>query len=298
MNYPDNLVCPLDRARLRLQGRQLVCPNGHAFDIARQGHVNLLPVQHKRSRHPGDSKAMVLARTAFLGSGAYRPIALKLVETVLAQLAALDVGQAACVLDAGCGEGYYLQAVQSALAGQGRLDGVACVGVDISKEAIIQSARRSRTVCWVVGTNRCLPVEDGSVDLILCLFGFFSAEGFGRALKPGGRVIMVDPAARHLQELREIIYPELTRTGSPAAAAIGRPGFRLRSAESLTFGTKVSGAEQVRHLLVMTPHFYRAGKAGREAAARLSELDITVDVVFRVLEKAAAMPAVSPRSEP
>src|SRR5690554_7060145 len=51
----------------------LICPNRHSFDIARQGYVNLLPVQQKRSRHPGDSKAMVVARSRFLNSGIYQP---------------------------------------------------------------------------------------------------------------------------------------------------------------------------------------------------------------------------------
>jgi hypothetical protein len=35
----------------------------------------------------------------------------------------------------------------------------------------------------------------------------------------------------------------------------------------------------------MTPHFYRANKQGREAAGNVQELDVTVDVVFRTLEK-------------
>jgi hypothetical protein len=35
----------------------------------------------------------------------------------------------------------------------------------------------------------------------------------------------------------------------------------------------------------MTPHFYRATKEGREAASKLQKLELTVDVVFRTLEK-------------
>ena len=29
---------------------------GHSFDVAREGYVNLLPVQHKNSREPGDAE--------------------------------------------------------------------------------------------------------------------------------------------------------------------------------------------------------------------------------------------------
>ena len=77
-----NLACPIDGLQLEPHEKQLVCENGHVFDIARQGYVNLLPVQHKRTKHPGDSKAMVLARTQFLNSGIYKHIAKKLTELV------------------------------------------------------------------------------------------------------------------------------------------------------------------------------------------------------------------------
>lgn len=43
----DNLICPLCQMPLNLAQRQLTCNNRHSFDIARQGYVNLLPVQHK-----------------------------------------------------------------------------------------------------------------------------------------------------------------------------------------------------------------------------------------------------------
>jgi len=64
-----NLACPIDGKRLESREKQLVCENGHVFDVARQGYVNLLPVQHKRTKDPGDSKEMVLARAQFLNTG-------------------------------------------------------------------------------------------------------------------------------------------------------------------------------------------------------------------------------------
>ena len=71
----NNLACPIDAEPLNLKDRQLRCINGHCFDLARQGYVNLLPVQHKRSKHPGDSKEMVAARQRFLNTGTYEPVA-------------------------------------------------------------------------------------------------------------------------------------------------------------------------------------------------------------------------------
>ena len=92
-----NLACPIDGGRLGCRAKQLVCGNGHVFDIARQGYVNLLPVQHKRSKQPGDSKEMVSARAQFLSSGRYQPIARKLAAIAFANIGA-DKGT--CFMDA------------------------------------------------------------------------------------------------------------------------------------------------------------------------------------------------------
>ena len=277
-----NLACPIDGNRLEQAGMQLVCENGHTFDIARQGYVNLLPVQHKRAKHPGDSKAMVLARTQFLNSGIYEPIAKKLTELVYLQV--IEDAEA-CFMDAGCGEGYYFDNIFNFLRDKKSDNYLSFIGLDISKDAIVQSTKRNRQISWVVGTNRQPPVKDESVDVIICLFGFLSVEGFYKVLKPGGKIILVDPAPEHLKELRKIIYPEVNKASQSDSAQKELTGFSSVMTERLRFKTTVTNNEQINHLLVMTPHFYRASIEGREAACKLDELDITVDVTFRVFEK-------------
>lgn len=278
----DNLACPIDGVRLKRDDKQLVCSNGHSFDIARQGYINLLPVQHKRSKQPGDSKTMVIARSHFLDSGIYEPIASKLIELVSAHI---SIDKDTCLMDAGCGEGYYFDAVLNALSIKDGVNTLSFIGLDISKDAIIQATKRNRKITWLVGTNRQPPVDDESVDIILCLFGFVSVEAFNKALKPGGKLILVDPGPRHLKELREIIYPETNKTGQSHADLDELKGFSHVATEALAFRETIASNEKINQLLIMTPHFYRASKEGREAACKLDKLDITVDVIFRVLEK-------------
>jgi 23S rRNA (guanine745-N1)-methyltransferase len=280
-----NLACPIDGEPLACHGRQLVCDNGHAFDIARQGYVNLLPVQHKRTKHPGDSKAMVLARTQFLNSGFYEAIANQLNKLVYTQITA---GKETALLDAGCGEGYYFNALLSYLSDKEAATDLSFIGLDISKEAIAQASKRNRQISWVVGTNRRPPVADESIDIILCLFGFLSVDGFIKVLKPGGKIIIVDPGPEHLKELREIIYPEIKKSYPVSSLPTENTGFSLVNREVLKFKVNLNNNEQINNLLIMTPHFYRASKAGREVACNLQQLDLTVDVVFSVLEKARA----------
>jgi len=281
-----NLACPIDGERLEFDEKQLVCENGHAFDIARQGYVNLLPVQHKRSKQPGDSKEMVVARTQFLNSDVYEPIANKLAEITFAQMTDNPVSnKEICLMDAGCGEGYYFDYLFNYLKGKEGGSDLAFIGLDISKPAIMESAKRNKQISWIVGTNRQPPVADVSVDIILCVFGFQSFEGFHKILKSSGKVILIEPGPDHLKELREIIYTEVKRTDPPDLLQAEEMGFSMQETQSLQFKTGAINNEQINNLLLMTPHFYRANKEGREQAANLQTLDLTVDVVFRVLVK-------------
>ena len=94
------LVCPLCEHPLERGAKTWRCLKGHSFDVAREGYVNLLPVQHKNSREPGDDLQMVTARREFLHAGHYQPLR----DAMLEALAPLG---ARSLLDIGCGEGYY-----------------------------------------------------------------------------------------------------------------------------------------------------------------------------------------------
>jgi 23S rRNA (guanine745-N1)-methyltransferase len=277
-----NLACPIDGERLEFQEKQLICENGHVFDIARQGYVNLLPVQHKRSKQPGDSKEMVSARAKLLNTGIYKPIAIRLAEIAFAHIAD---DKETCLMDAGCGEGYYFDYVFNDLKDKNGCNELSFIGMDISKAAIAESAKRNKQITWVVGTNRQPPVESVSVDIILCVFGFQSFEGFYKILKSGGKVVLVEPGPDHLRELREVIYTDVKKSDPPDLSCAEEIGFSMLDRQRLQFKTGAIRNKQINDLLIMTPHFYRATKAGREAASNLQKLDLTVDVVFRTLEK-------------
>lgn len=271
----DRLTCPLDGEPLVCSAGGWTCASGHCFDIAREGYVNLLPVQHKRSLDPGDSKAMVAARRRFLNAGLYAPIAHSVARLTLA-----GEDTALACLDAGCGEGYYLRQL-AVTAGPRPL---AVLGLDISKWAVQTAARLDAHVAWVVGTNAKLPVPDASLDRILCLFGFPVAAEFARALKPGGLLIQADAGSDHLRELREVIYPIIKpeRSSGPEAPA----GFALQHTETLRYETRLADQAAIGDLLLMTPHLFRATAEGRARAAALQSLAITVDVRLAVCRRA------------
>ena len=265
------LACPLDGAPLQRSGATWRCASGHSFDIAREGYANLLPVQKKRSLDPGDSKEMVAARRRFLNAGHYQPIAAAASRAVLA---ALPAGATASCLDAGCGEGYYLRQLAAAATADGWK--LALLGLDISKWAVLSAAKQDQRPNWVVGSNANLPVLPGTVDRVLCMFGFPVYAEFARVLKPGGQLLQVDAGPDHLRELREIIYPTL-KPQRTADAQVPE-GFTALPGETVRFPLELAGAEQIADLLAMTPHLYRASAEGRARAAALTRLSLTVDV--------------------
>lgn len=269
------LQCPLCQASLSMADKTLRCSEGHSFDIAKQGYVNLLPVQHKKSLSPGDSKDMVRARAAHLDGGYYQPIAERLAQIIDG---CLSENPSPVILDAGCGEGYYLNFILGALNSPTAMG----MGVDISKEAVLAASKRSKKIDWIVGSNAKLPIENHSVDVILCLFGFPCYEEFVAKLKPGGVLIFVDAGESHLIELRKVIYPEVRQSPSPTHEALLSMRCSLDSRCSLNYSVVLESQHSIQNLLTMTPHMYKAPAAGKVAAAELNRIDVAVDATVTV----------------
>ena len=268
---PSLLACPMDWLPLSREQGSWRCPAGHSFDIARQGYINLLPVQNKRSKDPGDSKEMVLARQEFLSTGHYKPIA----DTVSGLVnASTDSDKTVNILDAGCGEGYYLRELsKSRLINNGsRLH---LTGVDISKWAVMAAARQEKNADWIVGSNANLPLLPASQDIVLCMFGFPVYPEFSRVLTAEGILIKVDAGPDHLIELREIIYPCIK---APNQSENTLPGFTLLEQQLLRYTIRLNSQTQISQLLTMTPHLYRITAEGRARAEALTELSLTVNV--------------------
>lgn len=272
------LLCPLDQHPLLLNCNTWRCQNNHCFDVAKQGYVNLLPVQNKKSLDPGDSKEMIAARRDFLNSGVYQPIAVALAKT-LAGLC--KEHEQLSILDAGCGEGYYLNAVCEQLL----LNDVelTATGLDISKWAVRSCKIRNPKLNGLVASNRQIPLPDNSQDIVLCTFGFPVFEEFKRILKPNGHIVMADPGPEHLIELRSQIYETVRRNPPADISAALIDDWQLSDSINVQFTTPPLSAEQFEQLLVMTPHLYRASREGRDRVAKLQDIAVTGDVLIRVI---------------
>lgn len=277
MSTLENLSCPIDAAPLSRVERSLKCEHGHTYDLAKTGYVNLLPVQNKRSKDPGDSKEMVAARQTFLNQQHYFPI----VKTILSSWPKGDLLNGVRILDAGCGEGYYLNEIGKALLDQDI--SIERTGLDISKWAITAASKRDKGVSWLVGSNASLPVPSERFDAILCLFGFPVFSEFSRVLSETGLLLLVESGPDHLIELREILYPSIHDYKQTFSEGV--EGFELVLEKAETYVFTLNSQTEIEQLLSMTPHIHKASYDGREAVKQLNSINLTADIKFRWYRK-------------
>ena len=263
------LICPICGKELQKQERRFVCESRHSFDMARQGYVNLLPVQQKHSMTPGDTREQVLSRRAFLEEGHYAPIADALIE------AAKTYGAQGKILDVGCGEGYYCTRLADAL-------GMELTGLDISKEAVRCAAAKYKGHQWLCATAAHIPVKDGSVGLLTSLFALTLPEEYHRVLREGGLYFQVLAAQDHLMGLKTIIYDEILLKEKDSVPVL--PGFQLLESIPIRFPFTVEG-EQVRNLFSMTPPVFRIGKNGAQRLRQTERLTDTASCVLNVYRR-------------
>lgn len=263
------LTCPICAAPLEREGRTYRCPNRHCYDVAREGYVHLLPANKKHSANPGDDKEMANARTRFLDGGWYSPLREELCRLVLDH-----TGQSPAILDAGCGEGYYTSGIFSTLNNAGKSPKLA--GIDLSKTALKKAARRTPEGEFAVASVYHLPVAEGAADLLLDCFAPLALEEYRRVLKPGGVFLYVVPAAKHLMEMKAVLYENPYENQEENIAYDGFDYLDVVPVEALLH----LGHDPLMDLFRMTPYTW---KTPRDGVARLDGLDgLDVTAAFRI----------------
>lgn len=266
------LACPLcGRAMARSGGAVRCSGGGHAFDVARQGYVNLLP----GGARPGtaDTAAMVEARERFLAGGHYAGLA-----ALVAERAAAVWAGGGCVVDAGAGTGYLLAHVLDALPG-----GPAGLALDLSTYAARRAARAHRRIGAVVAdTWRPYPVRDGVAGLVLNAFAPRNGPELRRVLRDDGALLVVTPAPDHLGELvsRLGLLTVDARKPERLAGTLDR-WFALDGAADYTATLRLD-RPAVRAVVDMGPSARHGGGPDREAALAALPDPVTVTVAVTV----------------
>jgi 23S rRNA (guanine745-N1)-methyltransferase len=255
----------------------------HPFDVARQGYVNLLPVQQKKSKAPGDSQESINARKRFLNHGHYAPLQNLISQKMAALLSkseSTDEQDTKSVnwLDIGCGEGYYTQAM--AQMGSNIIDTL--IAADISKPALVQVAKVSKaagrlwyqqdgenaaktTLIYPLVTSAAhLPLRPHSVTGISSIFSPILPEAFAEVLIDDGYLIIAKPDVGHLATMRDALFDSVREHDSDKFLQELAPYFTLLETHRVSTDMMLS-AEDLADLMTMTPYAYRARSEKRQA---------------------------------
>lgn len=261
------LECPKCKSELIKTKHCYQCVNHHSFDIAKRGYVNLLLGNHKAT---GDDKEMVKARTIFLSHGYYAPLKNRLIEL-------LKDNQIKTLADAGCGQGFYTNAIHDAL----QCD---TYGFDLSKYAVDEACKAHNGVFYGVCNIFHMPLSDESCDGVLSVFAPVDMKENARVLKSGGYFIKVGPGPKHLLEMKQELYKEVYEN----TVETGYAGFTLCHEELLEYTIDLQNAHDIKALFQMTPYYWRTPKESVEHLLSLSALTTRVSFHITIYRKEEA----------
>lgn len=259
--------CPVCGQPLLNEQVLLRCPSGHSFDFSKYHYVNLFLSNQSSDKRHGDDRTMVLSRKAFLDAGYYEPLQ----KAVCCTLAEVLSGNAK-LLDVGCGEGYYTAAMANALPN------AEIAGVDLSRDALRQAAKREPRLQLAVASAARLPASAASFDALTCLFAPLEAGEFARVLRPGGYFLRAVVLEDHLMGLKEAVYDRPIPNPAPADSI---PGFTLISRQDLRYSLSLTDPDSIQSLFRMTPYYYKTGRADQEKLEHLTALE--TQIAFRIL---------------
>ena len=263
-------ICPKCGEKLVLSERSYRCANGHCYDLSSAGYVNLL-MSGKSGIH-GDSKEMLTCRRSFLSGGYYYPIILRLTQLITERY---PEKRALTLLDAGCGEGYYTDALRAMLEQNGY--SVSIFGIDVSKDGVMMAAKRYKGCNFAVASVNALPFPAESFDVVISLFAPIAESEFGRILKGDGMLITVSPSPKHLYGLKSAIYDdpyenEETTFAPEILAPIGKSMVEDR--------IELTSSDEITALFTMTPYYHKTSEVGKNKVKALEKLDTEIGFMF------------------
>lgn len=197
--------CPICKQAIEVANNQrILCTNNHSFDLAKQGYVFLLPkpVQSNYTKELFEARRFIHVQRNFY-------------LTFHQEIAAIIHTYAPVphtnihLIDMGTGEGSHLERIADEWETRDT-GNLMSIGLDISKEGILQAAKHSDEHIWFVADLAHSPIRSSSMDIVLNILSPSNNGEFARILKNDGHIIKVIPGNQYVQEIRQFFQPEQT----------------------------------------------------------------------------------------
>ncbi len=254
-----NILCPVCREKLIRNEKSYVCKNGHVFDIAKEGYLNL---NLRNSQNTGDNPDMIKARRNFLEKGYYSFLRDKIDGFIEEDDSLVDLA---------CGEGYYTSYFKA----------MDKTGIDLSKAGLKIASKHDKSSTYLLSSIFRVPLEDRCADKVLTIFAPIAGEEIRRILKDDGTFILVRPDEDHLFELKQVIYdhPYLNETEETKIE-----GLRLTERIKIKQKTKTE-KNDITDLFMMTPYYNTSSRSDKEKLDRIGDLEITFSFLIDLYRK-------------
>ncbi|MCH1928656.1 SAM-dependent methyltransferase [Shewanella sp. A25] len=250
------------------------CANKHHFDKSEQGYWIFTKLQ--RQKPIGDSRQQLRAKRFLLESGIFAPL--------IAQMTAMlspKMTDESCLFDYECADGFYLRSLASSLSNVTNGLNIHYSGAADAENAIFAAAKAQTPGMLCLSTSKVLPFADNCIDVVTVIDKPLKGKEFLRVLKPQGLMLQVLPGARHLWQLKEMIYADLEEK---------TPKINLPSEltpieqQSSQFRLSVTG-EQALILLEMAPFAWRVSDRVKQSIRSQHFDELEIDFLLILAQK-------------
>ena len=254
-----DILCPVCKNKLIKVDHSMQCSNGHNFDIAKQGYVNL---NMHNSQNTGDNSEMIEARKNFLAKGYYSFLLDEINKLLKPEYSLIDLA---------CGEGYYT----SSFICQDK------VGIDLSKQGLKIASKNDKNTTYLLNSIFHNPLKDNCADVITTIFAPISKQEIVRLLKEDGMFILVKPDEYHLYELKKAIYdkPYINEVED-----IRIENMYLDKEIKISSKAKLN-KEDILNLFMMTPYYNTTSIIDKQKLENIDSLDINFSFIIDIYKK-------------
>ena len=197
------LSCPVCGNSLKADDDYtLSCILGHSFDISKKGVVNFAG----KGNDILYDDFLFTNRREVIKDGYFAPLIDKITKVINENIS-FSEDRTVNLLDAGCGEGSFLNSVYDLYKesqNNSPTSNDLFLGVDLSKKGINMASDHNADIIWLIDDLSKMNIKGSSFDIILNILSPANYEKFRSILKNDGFVVKVIPGKEYLKEIRSL----------------------------------------------------------------------------------------------